>query len=91
VDLTCIDALNDQGEARLILLPAAREDNNPEAAAARAELRRLLEQAIEQLPDPFRAAFVLRDIEERSVEEAAATSGCSPRWSRRACIAPDVC
>jgi RNA polymerase sigma-70 factor (ECF subfamily) len=44
----------------------------PEAAALRAETRRLLETKIDSLPDAFRAVFVLRALEELSVEETAA-------------------
>jgi RNA polymerase sigma-70 factor (ECF subfamily) len=43
----------------------------PEAAAMRAELRRLLEQRIDALPEQFRTVFMLRDVEEMSVEETA--------------------
>jgi RNA polymerase sigma-70 factor (ECF subfamily) len=67
VDLKDIDRINDQGEARVIVLPVARQDGDPEAAAARAEVRRLLERAVDGLPEPFRVVFVLRDIEEMSV------------------------
>jgi RNA polymerase sigma-70 factor (ECF subfamily) len=78
VDLNDIDAMTDQGEARVIYLPSARQDSDPEAAAARAEVRRLLERAVDQLPDPFRVVFVLRDIEEMSTEETAAYLGLRP-------------
>jgi RNA polymerase sigma-70 factor (ECF subfamily) len=44
----------------------------PERAAVRSETRRLLESKIDELPDAFRAGFVLRGVEEMSVEEAAA-------------------
>jgi RNA polymerase sigma-70 factor (ECF subfamily) len=43
----------------------------PEREALRAETRRLLESKIDELPDAFRAVFVLRGVEELSVEEAA--------------------
>ncbi len=43
----------------------------PEAEAARAQMGRLLEGAVERLPDPFRSVFVLREIEDLSVEETA--------------------
>lgn len=43
----------------------------PEAGALRAETRRLLERRIDALPDAFRAVFVLRALEEMSVEETA--------------------
>jgi RNA polymerase sigma-70 factor (ECF subfamily) len=43
----------------------------PETAAMRSELRRLLERRIDELPAQFRIVFILRDVEEMSVEEAA--------------------
>jgi RNA polymerase sigma-70 factor (ECF subfamily) len=43
----------------------------PEAAAMRTELRRLLERKIDELPAQFRTVFMLRDVEELSVEETA--------------------
>ena len=46
-------------------------EEQPDAAALRAELRGLLERRIDSLPEPFRIVFVLRDVEEMSVEEAA--------------------
>jgi len=50
-------------------------DRQPEQMALRAELRRLLEAAIDRLPDAFRSVFILRAIEEMSVEDVAATLG----------------
>ena len=47
----------------------------PEHAALRAESRRLLEAKIDALPDAFRTVFVLRALEELTVEETAATLG----------------
>jgi RNA polymerase sigma-70 factor (ECF subfamily) len=44
---------------------------DPQALAANAELRRLLEHAIQRLPEQFRTAFVLREVEGLSVEETA--------------------
>lgn len=44
----------------------------PERAAVRSETRRLLEAKIDDLPDAFRTVFVLRAVEELTVEEAAA-------------------
>ena len=43
----------------------------PEAAAMRSELRRILERRIDELPAQFRTVFILRDVEEMSVEETA--------------------
>jgi len=54
---------------------AAEEERGPEKSALRAELRRLLEARIDQLPDGYRSVFVLRALEEFSVEETAAALG----------------
>jgi RNA polymerase sigma-70 factor (ECF subfamily) len=43
----------------------------PDSALAREQLRLLIERAVADLPDTFRSVFVLREIEELSVEETA--------------------
>jgi len=48
---------------------------NPDADVARAQIRAILERAISALSEPFRLVFVLREIEELSVEEAAEALG----------------
>lgn len=47
-------------------------DHRPERVAMRAEVRRLMEARIDLLPDLFRTVFMLRAVEELSVEEVAA-------------------
>ncbi len=47
----------------------------PEQAAADRELRGVLETALSNLPEAFRATFVLRDIEGLSTAETAACMG----------------
>ena len=47
-------------------------DQGPENAARRAEMRRLLEKRIDALPGAYRPVFMLRAVEEYSVEETAA-------------------
>ena len=49
----------------------ADDNERPENAALRAELRQLLERRIDALPEQFRTVFILRDVEEMSVEETA--------------------
>lgn len=44
---------------------------NPEQQTSNLELRRLLEEAVEKLPDPYRTVFMLRDVEEMSTTDAA--------------------
>jgi RNA polymerase sigma-70 factor (ECF subfamily) len=53
----------------------AEQDDQPDAAASRAEMRRLMEAHIDRLPEQFRTVFVLRAVEEMSVEETAAALG----------------
>jgi RNA polymerase sigma-70 factor (ECF subfamily) len=47
----------------------------PERQALQSEARRIIEARIDELPDAFRTVFVLRALEELSVEEAAAALG----------------
>lgn len=49
------------------------EDSNqqPEELAMRAEMRKLLEAHIDRLPDLYRTVFVLRAVEEMSVDEVS--------------------
>jgi RNA polymerase sigma-70 factor (ECF subfamily) len=47
----------------------------PETAAMRAQTRKLLEHKIDQLPSAFRTVFILRALEEMSVEETASCIG----------------
>jgi RNA polymerase sigma-70 factor (ECF subfamily) len=75
-DMTALDDGDDSssktGIAQVLPFPGAQGPSTPEEDAARAEIRRVLERAIDNLPDIFRVVFVLREIEQMSVEETAA-------------------
>ena len=45
--------------------------DSPEVNAERAETQRLIERNIDRLPEAFRSVFVLRALEERTVQETA--------------------
>lgn len=45
--------------------------DSPEVNAERAEIRRLIERNIDQLPETFRSVFVLRALEEMTAQETA--------------------
>src|SRR3546814_7259705 len=60
------------------LMQGSIQGTSPERMHARAELRRLMESAIAALPETFRLVFVLREIEEQSVEEVAAMLDLNP-------------
>jgi RNA polymerase sigma-70 factor, ECF subfamily len=47
-------------------------EQEPETSARRAEMRKLLEARIDALPNAYRSVFMLRAVEEYSVEETAA-------------------
>lgn len=71
------DDPGDDGEA---MMPGLLNDwsQAPESITANAESIAEMERAIAALPDALRTAFVLRDLEELSTEEAAETLGISP-------------
>ena len=58
-----LDEESETGEAA----PAAI--GTPESAAANGQLRNLLEEAVDHLPDSFRTVFMLRAVEQMSVKE----------------------
>lgn len=53
------------------------EDEAPPAMAERGEMRALLEASIEELPFIYRSVFMLRAVQEMTVEEAAYCLGVS--------------
>jgi RNA polymerase sigma-70 factor, ECF subfamily len=54
---------------------AIPDGDGPDDSAERGELRRLLERKIDALPESFRAVFMLRELEEMSVQDTAAVLG----------------
>ena len=56
-------------------VPRLGGDVDPERAASRREIAGLLERAIDALPQPFRVVFVMRDVQEMTVEETAEALG----------------
>ena len=76
-----------QSESRAIVVSDAREDAgelmetvrtpqpDPERQAYARELHRVLEEAVDTLPETYRAVFMLRDIEGLSTSETGAGLG----------------
>ena len=62
--------------------PVEDPTHSPEAAAMRAQLRPYLEDAVGSLPEDQRAVFVLRALEELSVEETAQILDLKPETVR---------
>ena len=63
-------------------LPDTAMEKTPERSAERQEMRRLLETQIDALPDDYRAVFMLRAVEELSVDETAGVLGIPPATVR---------
>lgn len=74
VDIDAVDILPAVA-AQVIRFPGQAHAGDPAEAVARAQLRRLLEQAVDALPEGFRLVYVLRDVEGCSVEETAQALG----------------
>ena len=55
---------------------------SPSDATLRAEVRRVIERRIDQLPVAFRTVFVMREIEEMTVQETADCLGIPPSTVR---------
>ena len=70
-------ALAEVGTAETQFTPQRYEPwkSNPEQLYGKQEIHRIVEDAIQSLPEIYREAFVLRDIEELSAEEAAQVLG----------------
>ncbi|MDY0066532.1 MAG: RNA polymerase sigma factor [Steroidobacteraceae bacterium] len=60
---------HDESEIQSLL--ADESDRGPEQSAIRSQVRKLMESRIDHLPEAFRIVFILRAIEEMSVEEVA--------------------
>ncbi|MFO1208311.1 MAG: RNA polymerase sigma factor [Amaricoccus sp.] len=70
-------AVLDTVEGGPIVLPTAQLPA-PESEAGRAQIRRVLEKAVDGLSEPFRLVFVLREIEGMTTEETGALLGVRP-------------
>jgi RNA polymerase sigma-70 factor (ECF subfamily) len=70
IELSTLDA-ESQDETHVIPFPLMAANCDPERAVAQREIRRLMERAIDDLPEAFRVVFVMREIEDLSIEETA--------------------
>ncbi len=57
--------------AQVIMFPTSPIPSNPEHEAGREQVRKVLERAVDELPDPFRMTFILREVQGLSTEETA--------------------
>ena len=62
------------GESPEMQMPA-NPDDQPERSLMRAQIRQQIEARIDTMPDAFRTVFMLRGVQELSVEEVAVVLG----------------
>jgi RNA polymerase sigma-70 factor, ECF subfamily len=77
VDVLTLDSSTGDG-AQVIPFPTMISNEDPERNAAQREIRGLIERAVDELPEIFRVVFVMRDVEEMSIEETAAFLSLRP-------------
>jgi RNA polymerase sigma factor (sigma-70 family) len=61
---------------------ADQRTESPPIATLRSEIRRLIERRIDELPVAFRTVFVMRDVEDMSVQETAECLSIPPATVR---------
>ncbi len=66
-----------QADGHQINHPTPEWEGSAETLLARSQTRTIVRQAIERLPESYRAVLLLRDIEELSTEETAKSLGVS--------------
>lgn len=72
-----LDVVRD--EDAVALLPFGRPPPTPEAMLEERQLRDLLDKAVHDLPEPFRCVFVLRNVEDLSIDDIARRLSLKPQ------------
>jgi RNA polymerase sigma-70 factor (ECF subfamily) len=77
-DLSEIDAGAAPDGDRVIMFTTIGQTPGPESETGREQVRRLLERAVDELAEPFRMVFILRDVQGLSTEETAEALSIRP-------------
>jgi RNA polymerase sigma-70 factor (ECF subfamily) len=75
-DLSAVE--EERQSAEVIRLHAGSPEVDPERRVAQHEIRQLLEEAIDRLPEEFRVVLIARAVEDMSVDETASALGLNP-------------
>lgn len=78
VDLAELEGKNPADQSRVIMFPTVPRPDNPENETGREQVRHVLEQSVDKIPEPFRMVFILRDIQGFSVAETAKLLSIKP-------------
>jgi len=81
-DLDALELGTVRASAEIIQFPTLTPPADPENEMSRAEVRAILERAVDELPRTFRSVFVLRDVQGLSVEETAEQLALKPQTVR---------
>jgi RNA polymerase sigma-70 factor (ECF subfamily) len=65
-------------DAQIIQFPVSSAAGDPEKSMAQREIQRVVEHAIDELPDIFRMVFIARVMEGMNLEETAELLGVKP-------------
>jgi RNA polymerase sigma-70 factor (ECF subfamily) len=68
-----------RNEDAVALLPFGRPPPTPEAMLEERQLRDLLDKAVRELPEPFRCVFVLRNVDDLSIDDIARRLSLKPQ------------
>jgi RNA polymerase sigma-70 factor (ECF subfamily) len=74
-----IAQLEQVAEAEIIQFPRSTLNNDPERTMAQRQILQLVEQATDDLREVYRLVFVMRVIEDMSIEETAELLGIKPQ------------
>lgn len=74
-DVIPLDTVTDAATAQMETFMDQDPNVQPDRAVERAEVRKLIEARIDMLPEAFRPVFMLRAVQEFTVEETAAALG----------------
>jgi RNA polymerase sigma-70 factor, ECF subfamily len=69
-------------QSRVVDFPTGSPIDNPEITMAQRQILKLVEEATDSLPEEYRLVFILRVIEEMSVEETAEMLSLKPETVR---------
>ncbi|MHB8621809.1 MAG: sigma-70 family RNA polymerase sigma factor [Sulfuricaulis sp.] len=72
---TSLDELLDSGQADAMLAAAEPPEDGPEKLMQQADNKAMLNRVLEKLPEEFREALVLKELEDLSYREIAAVTG----------------
>jgi len=75
LDLDVLHAAQERSRRPIHSSSLTARDRDPERAAAQNQIRKMLEQAIDDLPVAFRVVLIMRDVEEVSTAETAKLLG----------------